>query len=210
MIGSSLIIPQFKLKLTSTVCLKLFALFLVFNLTACQSQPKITSPVGNLSDQKHWQLKARVAIKTPEDSVNATLDWQTRSQEFNFHLYGTFGVTYAQLIQEQDQAILKLPDDQVFYHQDAQQLLYQSLGWDFPIEALSHWIKGLPSYKPGEIVSRNEVGQLDQVLLNDWRIEFQRYQVYSGYTMPRIVKAIHPQMSLKVVVRDWEFLPNSN
>ncbi|TQV76472.1 outer membrane lipoprotein LolB [Aliikangiella marina] len=195
--------------ITATKLVSLLITFLlVISLTGCLSQPKLYTPSGNLADQQNWQLKARVAIKTPEDSVNATLDWQTQSQAFDFHLYGTFGVTYAQLIQEPNQAVLKLPDDKIFYHQDAQQLLYQSLGWDFPIEALSFWIKGLPSYKPGEIVSRNEAGQLAEVLLNDWQIEFQRYKQYAGYTMPRIVKATHPQMSLKVVVKEWEFLPN--
>jgi len=186
--------------------LTLLAVLTLMSLSGCQSQPQLIMPTGSLAEQQNWQLKARVAIQTPEESVNATLDWHTQSKQFDFHLYGTFGITYAQLIQEPHQAVLKLPDDQVFYHQDAQQLLYQSLGWDFPIEALASWVKGLPSYKPGEMVSRNQEGQLSEVLLNDWRIEFQRYKQYSGYTMPRIVKATHPQMSLKVVVKEWEFL----
>ena len=177
-------------------------------LSGCQS----TLPPGghgNLANQQYWQVKARVAIRSPEDSVAATLDWQKQGEEFDFHIYGTFGVTYAHLIQEPSQAVLKLPDDQIYYHQDAQQLLYQSLGWDFPIDALSYWIKGLPSAKPGEQLTRNELGELSEVLLDDWQVEFSRYRSYSGYSMPRIIKASHPQMSLKVVVKDWDFLPSS-
>lgn len=178
-------------------------------IIGCQSTRTVTPPADtNLSDLNHWQIKARVAIKTPEDNVTATLDWVKTGHEFDFHIYGTFGITYAHLIQEQQQAVLKLPDDQVFYHQDAQQLLYQSLGWDFPIDALSYWIKGIPSNKSGELINRNQSGDLGEAYLNDWKVEFSRYQNYSGFRMPRIIKAIHPQMTLKVVVKDWDFLPS--
>lgn len=185
----------------------LVAFALIF-IVGCQSRTTIVPPKdANLAELNHWQIKARVAITTPEDNVTATLDWLKTGEEFNFHIYGTFGVTYANLIQQADQAILKMPDDQIFYHQDAQQLLYQSLGWDFPIDALSFWIKGLPSNQSGELINRNQEGELDEAYLNDWKVEFSRYQFYSGFKMPRIIKATHPQMTLKVVVKDWDFLP---
>lgn len=183
----------------------LFILSIIF-LTGCQTQ-NIKKTSGNLAQQQHWKMKARVAIKTPEDNVTATLDWQKQNSEFDFHLYGLFGVTYAQLIQEKNKAILNLPEDRSYTHSNAQQLLYQSLGWDFPIDALTYWVKGLPSYHSDEQVSRNQQGQIEIIQLNDWTVTFKQYQSYSGYVMPRMIKAIHPQMSLKVVVKDWEFLP---
>ena len=182
---------------------------LLFLLSGCQSKI-LPKPEGSLADMQHWQLKARVSIRSVEDNVTATLDWQKQGQVFDFHLYGTFGVTYAHLIQKSEHAVLKLPDDQVFYHQDAQQLLYQSLGWDFPIDALAHWIKGLPAYRQGEIINRNPLGQIDQVLLNDWQVDFSRYEEFSGFSMPKIIKASHPQITLKIVVKDWHFLPPIN
>jgi len=186
---------------------QLTLLLLISVLTGCQSGTLGVQPQGQLAEQNHWQMKARVSIRTEEENVAATLDWQKQGIEFDFHIYGTFGVTYAHLIQEPNQAVLKLPDDQIFYHQNAQRLLYQSLGWDFPIDALAYWVKGLPSYQSGEKVTRSPSGDLSQVQLNDWQVEFARYQNYAGYHMPRIIKATHPQMSLKVVVKDWEFLP---
>ena len=148
-----------------------------------------------------------MAIRTPEDNYSATLDWEKLGADFDFHIYGTFGVTYAHLTQKDELATLELPDDQVFYHQSAEQLLYQSLGWEFPIDALAFWIKGLPSNQSGETITRNETGQLATAYLNGWEVKFSRYQKYSGFSMPRIISAKHPNMSLKVVVRNWEFLP---
>ena len=181
---------------------------LLLLLTACSGKKVEYNPATtNLSDLNHWMLKARVAIKTPEENVSATLDWEKKADDFDFHIYGMFGATYAHLTQEGRKAVLKVPDDQVFYHQDAEQLIYQSLGWDFPIDALSYWIKGVPSYKAGEILTRDEQENLSKVEFGDWQVTFSRYQNYSGYKMPKMIKAKHPQMSLKVVVKDWEFLP---
>lgn len=187
-------------------------IFCLLSLSACQKRTNTYMPSADMTlfQQNHWSVKARVAIKTPEESVSATLDWKKQASDFDFHIYGMFGATYAHLIQQQHQATLKLPEDQVFYHQDAEQLLYQALGWDFPIEALSYWIKGLPSGKSGEMISRDENENLSEVSLNQWTVTFSRYQSYAGYQMPRMIKASHPQLSLKVVVKDWEFLPPIN
>ncbi|WP_444994731.1 lipoprotein insertase outer membrane protein LolB [Aliikangiella sp. IMCC44359] len=162
---------------------------------------------NKLSAINHWQLKARIAIRSDDESIAATLDWQKQDKDFDFHIYGTFGVTYAHLTQKGHEAKLMLPDDQTFYHQDAQQLLYQSLGWDFPIEALSYWIKGQASGQPGESVQRNSHGELEQIILNDWQVSFSRYETFSGFSMPKVIKANHPQMSMKVVIKKWQFLP---
>ncbi|MEW4365572.1 lipoprotein insertase outer membrane protein LolB [Aliikangiella maris] len=186
---------------------------LIMTLGGCQTAPtKISGQIpSTLADIHYWDLKARVAIKTAEDSVTATLDWKKRADDFNFHLYGTFGVTYAQLSQQGYQAKLELPDDQTFYHQNAQQLLYQSLGWDFPIEALSYWVKGQPSNLSGELVTRDNSGQLSLIYFNDWQVSFQNFQDFQGQILPKIIKATHPQMSMKVVLKSWQPLPdNSN
>ncbi|TQV81406.1 lipoprotein insertase outer membrane protein LolB [Aliikangiella coralliicola] len=180
-------------------------------LVGCQTN-RPTNGLGgpaSLETLNHWELKARVAIKTPEESVSATLDWQKKDSDFDFHIYGLFGATYAHLIQKGHEATLKLPEDRVHYHQDAEQLLYQSLGWDFPIDALSFWIKGLPSGKSGEQFSRNDEGELQQLTFNGWQVNFSRYQTFSGYSMPKMIKAKHPQLGLKVVIKDWEFLPTN-
>ena len=184
-----------------------FATWLVL-LVGCTTSPINYDPSSvSLSKLNHWQVKARVAIKTPEENVSATLDWEKKAEDFDFHIYGMFGATYAHLIQQGNQATLKLPEDQVFYHNDAEQLLYQSLGWDFPVDALSFWIKGLPSGKSGEALTRDVEDNLSVVVYGDWRVTFSRYQTYSGHLMPKMIKAVHPQLSLKVVVKDWDFLP---
>ena len=159
-----------------------------------------------LSDLNHWRLNARVAIKTPEDSVTASLDWQKDQSLFDFLLSGAFGVTIAHLVQQENSATLEIPDTEKLTHYDAERLLQQTLGWDFPIDALSYWVKGLPSGKPGEQVQYNEKGQISKINLGPWQIDFSKYRLYQGYLLPKMIKATHPNISLKVVAKKWLFL----
>lgn len=159
-----------------------------------------------LSDLNHWQLNARVAIKTPEENLTASLYWQKNQSLFDFFLSGAFGVTVAHLIQEENSASLEIPDTDKLIHYDAERLLQQTLGWDFPIDALSYWVKGLPSGRPGEIVSYGDKGQISKISLDQWQIDFSKYRLYQGYLLPKMIKATHPNISLKVVAKNWLFL----
>lgn len=185
------------------------ALLLIF-LSGCASNQSLRKidPTWAipLSDLNHWQLNARVAIKTPEDSVTASLDWQKNQSLFDFFLSGAFGVTVAHLIQEENSASLEIPDTDKLLHHDAELLLQQTLGWDFPINALSYWVKGLPSGSPGEQISYNEKGQISKIHLGHWQIDFSKYRLYQGYLLPKMIKATHPKISLKVVAKKWLFL----
>jgi len=207
--------------MTSTVCsfsvtfmnrLVLLVTF-AFLLSACAGKSVLQKidPTKSipLSQLNHWQLNARVAIKTPQDSITASLKWQNDKADFDFLLSGAFGVTYAHLIQQGDSASLEIPDTKKRFsqgkHETAERLLQQTLGWNFPINALSYWVKGLPSGQTGERLRYNDDGLLIQANLNQWQINFSKYKLYQGIQLPKMIKATHPTVSLKVVAKKWQF-----
>ncbi len=158
-----------------------------------------------ITQLQHWQLKARMAIRTPEDSITASLNWQKNDNLFDFHISGAFGATYAHLAQEKNEASLKIPDTELLTHHNAETLLQNTLGWGFPIDALSYWVKGLPSNKPNEVVHRNSLGQIEQIQLDHWQIGFSSYQNFQGYQLPKKITAVHPQMTIKLIAKNWAF-----
>jgi outer membrane lipoprotein LolB len=186
-------------------------LLIVISGCASKSSFKLIDPNNppGLTELNHWQLEARVAIQTPEDSITASLDWQKNNREFNFLISGAFGVTLAHLVQDKRQASLDIPDHDTMIHSDAQVLLQQALGWDFPIDALSYWIKGLPSGTPGEIITRDELGKITSIEMGYWQINITKYRKFQGFDLPKMIKASHPNMSLKVVAKKWAFYQQS-
>ena len=83
----------------------------------------------------------------------------------------------------------------------------EQLGRHFPIDAISYWVKGMASGKIGEKVTRDEKGQLQAIDFRDRHVSFSRYQDFTGHQMPKLIKAKHPQMMLKIAVRKWNFGP---
>jgi outer membrane lipoprotein LolB len=187
--------------------LRPLCLFSFLILSGCITQTaRLADPtINQLRANQHWQVKGRVAVQTKDENLSATLEWEKSARNFDFHIYGLFGATYTHLIQNGDKATLKLPEDQVFHHKDAQALMDRQLGWNFPIDALGYWIKGLASGKKGEKVTRDINGQLQAIDFRGWHVSFSRYQEFSGYHMPKIIKAKHPQMTLKIAVKKWYF-----
>ncbi len=186
--------------------LLLLSLILV---SGCATKPslKLVDPSRPpaLTELNHWQLEARVAIQTPQDNVTASLDWQKNGDQFDFLMSGAFGVTYAHLVQEKSQATLDIPDHDTMIHSDSQILLQQALGWDFPIDALSYWVKGLPSGTPGEMVTRDKQNRITKIEMGYWQIDITKYRMFQGYDWPKMIKAQHPNMNIKVVAKKWAF-----
>ena len=178
-------------------------------LSGCSLSPKKTLIDVNqsipLSQVSHWQLNARIAITTPEDSVTASLSWEKNADLFDFLISGAFGTTYAHLTQEKDQARLIIPDSEPLTHQNADFLLQQTLGWEFPISALSYWVKGLPSGHPREEIIYNEAGSIILIKLDLWTIELSKHKRFQGYLMPKMVKVNHPNVKMKLVAKKWLF-----
>ena len=158
-----------------------------------------------LSQLKHWQLNARIAIKTPKDNLTASLNWQKNHKLFDFLVSGAFGVTYAHLKQEKHQATLEIPDSELLTHSNAEFLLQHTLGWDFPLDELSYWVKGLPSGNSEEQIQYDEQGKIKQIQMGLWKIDFSKHKHYQGYLLPKMIKVEHPEMSMKVVAKKWLF-----
>ena len=199
--------PSSRQSRTSAKTLSFCILLSLLSACAHKSSFQLLDPTKNIpiTQLQHWQLKARMAIRTPKDSVTASLNWQKDDNLFDFHISGAFGATYAHLVQEKNNASLKIPDTELQTHRDAETLLQNTLGWDFPIDALSYWVKGLPSNKPNEEVHRNSLGQIEQIQLDHWHIGFSGYQNFQGYQLPKKIKAVHPQMTIKLVAKSWAF-----
>lgn len=186
----------------------IFVLVATIVISACSTKQlvKIDSNIGiPLEKIDHWKLNARVAIRLPNESHTATLNWKKNNDTFDFYLTGAFGVTIAHIIQEKNTASLEVSKSDKLYHDDIETLLYQSLGWSFPIKQLSSWVKGLPSGDPKEVITRDSFGRIKQITFELWEVDFSKYKKYSGFILPKMINAQHPSLSLKVVAKDWDF-----
>jgi|GEM_PF-1585697 len=154
----------------------------------------------------HWRMVGRIGIITPKESNTANIEWHRKGSESELRIYGFVGNTYALLTTTPTQSKISLSDDEVYYGTDPEQLLWQTTGWQIPVNALTQWILGLPDNAPS--VSFDNTGLVNQLAFDDWLMNFQKYESFSGLTMPKKIKITHPDITLKFSVRTWEMNPD--
>jgi len=186
----------------------LFSFIFMIVLSGCVTKSLTLLDQKNnipLEKANHWKLNARVAIRLPKESHTASLNWQKDNKTFDFYLSGAFGVTIAHIIQGKKQASLEVAKSEKLYHEDIEFLVHNTLGWSFPIHQLSYWIKGLPSGNDREKITLDSFDRIEHISFEEWEISFSKYKKYHGFILPKIITAKHPNLTLKIVAKKWQF-----
>lgn len=156
-----------------------------------------------LAKQDNWTLTGRIGIVSKQESNSANISWEKRGDNIELRIYGGLGTTYALLNSTPQGSKIELSDDQVFYGNDPQELLWRTTGWNIPVAELQQWILGLTSGAPS--FELNEQGLVKSIAFNDWQLSFQKYAAFSGLDLPKKLRAVHPDVTLKFAIYNWEF-----
>ena len=78
------------------------------------------------------------------------------------------------------------------------------MGWELPLEHLTHWVRGLPG--PLQITPENldDKGRLSQFSYNGWQVEYREYREVGGRELPRQIILENEQVWLKLILRSWQ------
>ena len=139
---------------------QVFIVLFVLFLSACATRPQAPQGQINLPAQlikldaiKKWNINGKLALREPEKSMSANLRWQVSDPLFTFRLSNFLGVTLVDMEQSLDGARLEA-DDEIYTDPSATALLYQTTGWDIPLDQLLSWVKGVP--RAGDKYSLND------------------------------------------------------
>lgn len=189
--------------------ISLTALF-VFMLNGCTLFTPATSQLSwqaqsqQLSMITNWQTKARIAMRSNGEAYTATLLWTQQTDHLELTIYAVLGQTVAHLYQDQTGARLDIPDEPSRYGDNAQQLLYEAIGWDLPIHQLTHWIRGMQGSED-EKITFDQQGFIRTLGINDWLVNYKTYDLYDTFWLPEKITVQHPNLTLKIAVNQWTF-----
>lgn len=176
------------LKLISTVLLCLC-------LSACSLTPSKTKT-------DHWDLSGKIGITTPSESVAGFIQWQQKGKEFDIYVSGPLSVGSARI--EGNAASISLTrDGKTVEGLNPQQLIYEELGWFFPIENLPFWLKGKASPYSSAKKELNDDQQLSVIEQDAWRIDYLRYDEF--YQLPQRIRISQGQWKFLIVIKHWNF-----
>lgn len=186
------------------------SLLLAALLSACAATPGpdgTTTPWGErlrlLGAVQQWQARGKLALRNGDQAETANLLWRQAGTTSDLQLSGPLGMSATRI--HSDGALLEIQRGEEIRVLDisSPEAIVASTGWDLPLAALPHWMKGLP--QPGSEPAALEVEQdlLRSLEQDGWRVEFQDYGRFGRYTLPTRLKAERGATSARLLIRHW-------
>lgn len=189
---------------------------LVIVMTACvpiwQTKPNALSPESlfelrskALVQLDRWEIEGRTVITQGKEGWNVGLRWQENEGLYQIKLAGPFSQGGATLSGDETTVVLTMNDGKQYSAATPEILITDVMGWDLPISALRDWVRGLPySGQKIALTEYDEQGRLIHLVQQDWDIEFLRYIPFENYSMPGKIFIKHPELSLRLIIVDWD------
>lgn len=200
--------------------MRLFVIAVALMLAACASLPE-RAPVGNpaavwqarqkqLARVTGWDLRGRLALRTDNEGANASLRWVRSGERHRMSLAGPFGGGGVRLTYDDNGAVLRDADGDVYRGASMQELLLRATGWRLPIEGLNYWVLGLPDPEAPGKSRLDQWGRLKSLEQFGWNISFLEYTQAGRYELPKLVFLNHradgasdAEIEARLVVEHW-------
>jgi outer membrane lipoprotein LolB len=201
---------------------KSLSILFLFALTACSqfNNNKIATEsdttTNSISWEEHqqkiqqlntWSLRGKLAILINDKRQSANIYWQQENENYTIQLTSFIGI-HVLTVKKTDQKVEIINDnDEVFTGENAESLIQEiAPQLSLPISALQQWIKGNPVNASYEL---NQQQQVNRLLGEDpkeglWVINFQQYQRFSGYALPRQLDLKRDDIRLKIAINQWQ------
>lgn len=202
------------------------ALALALLLGACATAPPVTVPPQTpgpgaaereaalwgarraaLQDLTRWQARGKVAYRLPDSAGSASLHWQQEDDGSALRLAGPFGAGAVQI--SMDGPLLKLRRDGIErrYPADAAPWLGGERLLPIPVDALQHWLRGLPDPQAPVDALDTEDGLARHLEQRGWRLDYGDYNATNGLQLPARITISVPgaELTLRLLLREWEF-----
>jgi len=159
-----------------------------------------------LSAIKYWHLTGRLAVNNGDEAWNLNLDWQQKGDDYEIKIHGPFGMGKVKLVGNAHGVLLRDADDQTFYADTPEILLYEQTGVFMPVEGLRYWVVGLTTPSQKEQPTLDNFGRLAYLEDANWKVKFKRYTQVSGIDLPNKVFVARNEngLDVRLVVDKWK------
>ncbi len=186
---------------------------LLLLLTACAGQ-QARLP-GDANWQEHsarlralanWTAEGKLALRTPDQSESASLNWRQRGVITRLQLSGPLGTAATTLYSNGQTLEIRQGENLSSWDLTDRKTLKSKTGWDLPLQALPHWIKGLPA--PDMDIQGMLMGPdpalLESLKQDDWQIHYEAYADFDTLTLPTRLRLEHSDTTVRLIIRDWK------
>ena len=191
----------------------LFISFIAFILSACSSKPPgpTTPPPTSIAAIEKWETSGRVGIRTSDDAISGNFNWQTDPTTFSLKIVGPFGQGATKLDQTKDGTVTLAYKDTKVQGDNAAILLQQELGWEFPVEQVTYWIRGLaapvnpltPLVQKAQVITDSKTNLPKTIEQDGWTVTYSSFTDVEGLSLPRKMQVSKPPFRVNLIINQW-------
>ena len=189
--------------LASLVCIGLALAGCAGTPGQSSENPAWQQRVSQLSKLSHWRASGKLALRTPEQSQSGNLDWTQDRHNTHILLSGPLGMGATAIVSDQKTLRLTQDGDTRVYDISANGQTGTVPGWDLPLQALPHWIMGLPAPQSPVTTQILENELMQQLQQDGWTITYQLYGQFGQYMLPTRIKIVRGGTQARLVLRNW-------
>lgn len=162
-----------------------------------------------LSQFSHWNVKGRLAFKSPDEKFSAYLNWEQQQDSYSLNLNSFIGTSLMKMQGYSGYAQLEA-DDYVYTDTNASHLVTRITGWNIPVEKMALWVKG--QYEQQDKVIVDEYG-LAKILLpkckdcQQWQLTYSKYKLIDEIWLPHqivIDNTLQTENQIKIRINSWQ------
>lgn len=188
-------------------------LLLTMFVSACtmplqQPSPTITNwsqHVSHLEQLDQWLLEGKLGYRDDKEGGSAWLSWNQQQNGFDVSLSGPFGAGATRIIGSSHYAQLQRSGHDTITASSPAELTEVLFGWQWPVEQLKYWIRGIPfPSSPEEAQHHNPDGTLAMLEQSNWVLQFSNYQKTGTWILPGKIKGQNGENHFTLVIKTWQ------
>lgn len=149
-----------------------------------------------------WSIQGRVATGHLL-GWTGNLSWRQRGNRFDVRLSGPLGAGGFYAYGTLERVVIRTGDKR-FVSTRPQELVRRILGWEFPLQSLRYWAKGIPAPGDYKSISVNRKGRLKSLEQNGWEISYLDYTAKPGQpALPVRIVLSNGETLIRLVVSRW-------
>lgn len=156
----------------------------------------------------HWKASGKIAIRSPEQSESATMEWDQANNITRILLSGPMGLGAISIESDENSLQISQNGQTQYYDISSGSGERAVVGWDLPLQALPYWVLGLPA--PREPVQEQvvEQGLLRRVEQLGWTVTYEDYDQFAQYVLPTRLKIERSGTRARLIIRKWSGFSN--
>jgi outer membrane lipoprotein LolB len=184
-----------------------YTLLLMLALAGCATPPAReaapTAPDLASARYANWQIRGRVSLIKGDQGWHASLNWREDGGRYRLDLSGPLGQGALRLEGDAAGVRLQTADGRDYRAQDADALVRSTTGWEFPVDGIRYWVRGVPVPGQPAAVKTDADGRLVSLAQSGWDIRYDRFQDVDGRAWPTRLQLTTDDLSVRLVVDQW-------